>query len=76
MAEDGRRGDEGERGPGALYQMFVTMEDLLDKLKLMNYEESLIRKNNMKPLSRCVAVLPLDTGAGILAHCTPQTRLE
>ncbi|XP_059828317.1 intraflagellar transport protein 57 homolog isoform X1 [Hypanus sabinus] len=62
MADDGRRGDEGERGPGALYQMFVTMEDLLDKLKLMNYEENLIRKNNMKALSRHYFALPTNPG--------------
>ncbi|XP_069769404.1 intraflagellar transport protein 57 homolog [Narcine bancroftii] len=62
MAEEGRRGDEGERGPGAQYQMFVTMEDLLDKLKLMNYEENLIRKNNMKALSRHYFALPTNPG--------------
>ncbi|XP_038653806.1 intraflagellar transport protein 57 homolog isoform X2 [Scyliorhinus canicula] len=62
MADDGRRGDEGERGPGAAYQMFVTMEDLLDKLKLMNYEEDLIRRNNMKALSRHYFALPTNPG--------------
>ncbi|XP_043546165.1 intraflagellar transport protein 57 homolog isoform X2 [Chiloscyllium punctatum] len=62
MADDGRRGDEGERGPGAVYQMFVTMEDLLDKLKLLNYEENLIRRNNMKALSRHYFALPTNPG--------------
>uniref|UniRef100_A0A8C3TNI4 Uncharacterized protein n=1 Tax=Catharus ustulatus TaxID=91951 RepID=A0A8C3TNI4_CATUS len=28
-----------ERGPGAAFHMFVLMEDLLDKLKLLSYEE-------------------------------------
>ncbi|XP_062843845.1 intraflagellar transport protein 57 homolog [Trichomycterus rosablanca] len=53
MADDGRRADdEDERGPGAQYQMFVVMEDLLDKLKLLDYEEHVLVKHNMKPLSR------------------------
>ena len=26
-------------GPGLIYMPFVVMEDLLDKLKLLNYEE-------------------------------------
>ncbi|KAK6310294.1 intraflagellar transport protein 57 homolog [Coregonus clupeaformis] len=51
MADDNRRGDD-ERGPGAAYQMFVVMEDLLDKLKLLDYEEEVLAKHNMKALSR------------------------
>uniref|UniRef100_W5LCJ8 Intraflagellar transport protein 57 homolog n=1 Tax=Astyanax mexicanus TaxID=7994 RepID=W5LCJ8_ASTMX len=51
MAEDGRRVEEDERGPGAQFQMFVVMEDLLDKLKLLDYEEHVLVKHNMKTLS-------------------------
>ncbi|XP_035656517.2 intraflagellar transport protein 57 homolog isoform X3 [Oncorhynchus keta] len=51
MVDDNRRGDD-ERGPGAAYQMFVVMEDLLDKLKLLDYEEEVLAKHNMKALSR------------------------
>uniref|UniRef100_A0A8C7KZK1 Intraflagellar transport protein 57 homolog n=1 Tax=Oncorhynchus kisutch TaxID=8019 RepID=A0A8C7KZK1_ONCKI len=43
---------DDERGPGAAYQMFVVMEDLLDKLKLLDYEEEVLAKHNMKALSR------------------------
>lgn len=43
-----------ERGPGAAYHMFVVMEDLVEKLKLLRYEEELLRKSNLKPPSRCV----------------------
>ena len=36
-------GDNGDGvadgGPGLAYMSFVVMEDLLDKLKLLNYEE-------------------------------------
>uniref|UniRef100_A0A3B4BED4 Intraflagellar transport protein 57 homolog n=1 Tax=Periophthalmus magnuspinnatus TaxID=409849 RepID=A0A3B4BED4_9GOBI len=51
MAEDGRRGEEEDRGPGAVYQVYVLMENLLEKLKLLRYEE-LLARHNMKPLSR------------------------
>ncbi|KAM3605280.1 uncharacterized protein V6R79_023389 [Siganus canaliculatus] len=52
MADDGRRGDEDERGPGAAHQMFVVMESLMEKLMLLNYEEEVLAKHNMKNLSR------------------------
>uniref|UniRef100_A0A3Q1CCP9 Intraflagellar transport protein 57 homolog n=1 Tax=Amphiprion ocellaris TaxID=80972 RepID=A0A3Q1CCP9_AMPOC len=52
MADDGRRGDEEDRGPGAAHQVFVVMECLLEKLKVLNYEEEVLAKHNMKNLSR------------------------
>lgn len=52
MADDGRRGDEDERGPGAAHQVFVVMESLLDKLKMLSFEEEVLAKHNMKNLSR------------------------
>ncbi|XP_031148296.1 intraflagellar transport protein 57 homolog [Sander lucioperca] len=52
MAEDGRRGDEEDRGPGAAHQLFVVMECLLEKLKVLNYEEEVLAKHNMKNMSR------------------------
>lgn len=52
MADDGRRGEEEERGPGAAHQVFVVMECLLEKLKVLNYEEEVLAKHNMKNLSR------------------------
>ena len=41
MAEEnaGGAGEILEGGPGLAYMPFVVMEDLLDKLKLLNYEE-------------------------------------
>ncbi|XP_007450598.1 PREDICTED: intraflagellar transport protein 57 homolog isoform X1 [Lipotes vexillifer] len=61
-----------ERGPGAAYHMFVVMEDLVEKLKLLRYEEDLLRKNNLKPPSRWVPSSPerLDTGWA-LGRCLP-----
>lgn len=52
MAEDGRRGDEEDRGPGAAYRGIVVMESLLEKLNVLNYEEEVLSKHNMKNLSR------------------------
>ncbi|XP_047445930.1 intraflagellar transport protein 57 homolog [Mugil cephalus] len=52
MADDGRRGEEEDRGPGAAHQVFVVMECLLEKLKVLNFEEEVLAKHNMKNLSR------------------------
>ncbi|KAK1878969.1 Intraflagellar transport protein 57 like [Dissostichus eleginoides] len=51
MADEGRRGEE-DGGPGAVHQVFVVMESLLEKLKVLNYEEEILAKHNMKNLSR------------------------
>lgn len=62
MTEDGRRMEEEERGPGAVYQVFIHMEDLLEKLKLLDYEDDLLRKHNMRPVSRLYFALPTNPG--------------
>ncbi|XP_037537338.1 intraflagellar transport protein 57 homolog [Nematolebias whitei] len=51
MSEEARRGEEDDRGPGSVHQVFVVMENLLEKLKVLNYEE-VLSKHNMKNLSR------------------------
>ncbi|XP_051634932.1 intraflagellar transport protein 57 homolog isoform X2 [Manacus candei] len=71
----GRRGErsveEGpaERGPGAAFHMFVLMEDLLDKLKLLSYEEEALRRHNMRPLSRHYFALPTNPGEQFFMFC-------
>lgn len=53
MTEDGRRADSEDRGPGADYCVFTVMEGLLEKLKLLDYEEKVLAKHNIvKNLSR------------------------
>ena len=55
MAEEGRRGgaeDGTEKGPGHAYMQFVVMEEMLDKLKLLNYEQEFLKGLGFKPLSR------------------------
>lgn len=55
MAEDGRRGEGEERGPGAAYGGLAVMEGLLEKLKLLDYEEEVLAKHSgAKSLSRWV----------------------
>ena len=45
-------------GPGQAYTPFMTMEYLLDKLKLLNYETEIVVKMRMRPLNRCVCFIP------------------
>ncbi|KAK0150146.1 Intraflagellar transport protein 57 [Merluccius polli] len=52
MSEDARRGEDEERGPGGEHHMFVVMEELLEKLKILDYEEEVLAKHNMKAMSR------------------------
>ena len=53
VAADRTRGDDGEiGGPGAAYQVFVVMEEFLDKLKLLHYEETFCRQLGFKPFNR------------------------
>ncbi|ETE65114.1 Intraflagellar transport protein 57-like protein, partial [Ophiophagus hannah] len=60
-----------ERGPGALYHMFVMMEDLLEKLKLLNCEEdAALRSHNMRPPSRHYFALPINPGEQFYMFCT------
>ncbi|NXX91846.1 IFT57 protein, partial [Centropus bengalensis] len=68
----GERDEEGaaERGPGAAYHMFVLMEELLDKLKLLSYEEEVLRRHNMRPLSRHYFALPTNPGEQFFMFCT------
>ncbi len=52
--EEWRRGeDQGDDGgPGSAYQVFLDMEEFLDKLKLLHYEESFCKQLGFKPFSR------------------------
>jgi len=44
--------EEADVGPGASYFTFVVMEELLDKLKLLRYDQEFIKTLKMKPLNR------------------------
>ena len=44
--------EDADSGPGGAYATFITMEELLDKLKLLNYDQEFIKSLKMKPLTR------------------------
>jgi len=56
MADEDGKADEAEReaagGAVAAYQPFVIMEELLDKLKLLHYDDGYCRQLGLKPFSR------------------------
>ncbi|XP_031469046.1 intraflagellar transport protein 57 homolog isoform X1 [Phasianus colchicus] len=70
MAERDNDGTAVERGPGAAYAAFVLMEELLDKLKLLSYEEEALRQHNVRPLSRHYFALPTNPGEQFFVFCT------
>ena len=49
-------------GPGQIYKPFVVMEDLLDKLKLLNYELEFVSELKMRPLNRHYFVIQTNSG--------------
>uniref|UniRef100_A0A0B7A0J5 Intraflagellar transport protein 57 homolog n=1 Tax=Arion vulgaris TaxID=1028688 RepID=A0A0B7A0J5_9EUPU len=51
MSEDRKRGG-GDDGPGLIFMPFVIMEELLDKLRLLDYDKDFARKMNLKPINR------------------------
>ncbi|XP_068925906.1 intraflagellar transport protein 57 homolog isoform X2 [Petaurus breviceps papuanus] len=59
-----------ERGPGAAYHVFVVMEDLAEKLKLLGYYKEILRRNDLKPLHRLYFALPTNPGEQFYMFCT------
>lgn len=57
---NGNRGDaqndDGHPSPGAAFNVFILMEDLIDKMKLLKYEAEFLKEFNIKPLSRYLGV--------------------
>ena len=49
--------DSGQQGPGHAFLPFLVMEDLLDKLKLLNYDIQFVADLKMRPLNRLVVVV-------------------
>ena len=55
MSAERRRGggeDGEESGPGLAYMPFIIMEELTDKLRLLDYDRNFLRKLNVKPITR------------------------
>ncbi|KAJ4443521.1 intraflagellar transport protein 57 homolog [Periplaneta americana] len=54
--------DDAEAGPGGAYKTFIKMEELLDKLKLLKYDQEFIKDLKMKPLNRHYFALQTNPG--------------
>uniref|UniRef100_A0A915IR71 Intraflagellar transport protein 57 homolog n=1 Tax=Romanomermis culicivorax TaxID=13658 RepID=A0A915IR71_ROMCU len=53
MLEKSGDKNENESGPGEMYSTFLFMDDLLEKLKLLNYDSNFLTlSNSYKPLSK------------------------
>ncbi|XP_013774859.1 intraflagellar transport protein 57 homolog [Limulus polyphemus] len=63
MGEERRREEVLEDGgPGQAFMSFVVMDDLLDKLKLLNYDKEFTREIRLKPLNRHYFALQTNPG--------------
>nr|CAG4652033.1 EOG090X0ADS [Triops cancriformis] len=49
-------------GPGAFFMQYVVMEDLLDKLKLLNYGREFLKDLKMKSINRHYFAIPTNPG--------------
>ena len=50
--EEQRRGDPAMEIAGAAYLPHIVMEDIAEKLKLLNYEQEFCVKQGQKPIPR------------------------
>lgn len=53
---------DDDQGPGALFKPFIIMEELLDKLKLLDYEKEFTMEMRMRPLNRHYFILQTNPG--------------
>lgn len=51
-ANNGEANDGAQLGPGSAFSSYILMEDLIDKMKLLNYDTEFVREFNIKPLPR------------------------
>ncbi len=68
MGDDEARGGVEEGGPGSAFQVFIEMENLLDKLKLLGYGEAFCRQLGFKPFSRYPAANQSTEGVAFCTH--------
>lgn len=60
--EEGRRSGDVSDNPLLTHLVFVKMEHLMDKLKLLNYEQEFCKKLKFKPFPRHYFALPTNPG--------------
>ena len=54
--------DTEQQGPGHAFLPFLVMEDLLDKLKLLDYDIQFVSELKMRPLNRHYFVIQTNPG--------------
>lgn len=52
MDDQSSTGEAGLSGPGQAFNHFIQMEDLLDKLKILNYDKEFVKDLRMKSIHR------------------------
>lgn len=50
--DETKRGGEAADSPLLAYLVFIKMEEVMDKLKLLNYEQKFCKKFKLKPCSK------------------------
>jgi len=73
--EEGRRGSELSESPLLAHLVFVKMEDLADRLKLLKYETGFCKKHKFRPFSRHYFALPTNPGEQFFAFTNLATWL-
>ena len=74
-SEEGRRGGELSDNPLLAHLVFVKMEDLADRLKLLDYETRFCKQHKFKPFSRHYFALPTNPGEQFFAFTNLATWL-
>nr|CAG4650353.1 EOG090X0ADS [Sida crystallina] len=54
--------DASDGPPGSMFSVFICMEDLIDKLKLLNYESDFVKEFNIKPFPKHYFAIPTNPG--------------
>ena len=52
--EESRRSTELSDNPLLAHLVFIKMEDIMDKLKLLDYERGFCKEHKFRPFHRCV----------------------
>ena len=66
--EGARRGDPTENSAGSAFVPLMMMEDLLDKLKLLNYDSAFCAAYGIRPFCKHHFALPADSSHNQFYH--------
>lgn len=49
---EGNIEDSSQPSPGSTFSVYILMEDLIDKMKLLKYDSEFVKEFNIKPFPR------------------------